>query len=153
MTANGLFAVFLCVLPAWAAADDLERFETASEQMTVNLNAFYLARLPEVGDKLTPPDWTDVERAIGQCFLDRLREEEGTGAVDLFLGEIEGLAQIEITTYATYVEILTFPLFKGAGFAVSSECGLMDRTVMRDLESGIYQVLSDPANQQRLAAD
>ncbi len=140
----------LCLVPPFVQADEMQRLEDGSERLTGNFYAFFQSRLPELGPA---PEWDDTDRQIGQCFLDKLTASGGGAVVEDFLRGLEILAEIEITTFETYASVASTPIYLADAVLAAAECGVAERAMQNDMESGLMALLSDPENVARLQAD
>ena len=143
----------LATCPQAVFADLLARYEAAAEQTSRNLIGFYLSRLPEHADKMPTTEWEAIDREIAVCVLARVEDEKGPDAAENLIVLFESMVTIEVTTFAGVMELMSVQITDATALAALSECGQMERNALRDQESGLMDLVSDPGIAARLRAD
>lgn len=153
MRLTALSALLFTLVPAFAMADDLDRYRDATIRKTEQMQAFYTARVPEMEAALSAMDWDDETEVIAACTIDRLREERGDAGVEDYLTALEDWAEIPVTSFAGMADGMPDILADSLALDLATECGAMDLAMAKMEESGMMALIQDPSVMERLMAD
>ena len=147
------FLAVSAVVPTFANADLLDRYETAMERFQINFTAFYISRIPELEGNMPPTEWEDIDRDIGRCVLKTYEAATGAAGVEAFVIGIEALAAVEVTSNRVITAAMAPVMADTVANAAVESCGQNDRTNEILARTGMIAIISDPENQVALNAE
>jgi ADP-ribosylglycohydrolase len=147
-----LSALLFSLVPAFAMADDLDRYRDATITKTEQMQAFYISRVPEMEEALSAMDWDDETEVVAACTLDAMREERGDDGVEEYLTALEDWAEIPVTSFAGMGDGMPAILSDSFAMELATECGAMDMAMAKMQESGMMALIQDPSVMERLMA-
>lgn len=142
-------ALTLLAVPAFAQSE-LERLEASTVAAGNNMATFLTSSVPELASVM--PDWTwDADmRAAAACTLDAIRTEGGDAAVSTYLDEMDAFATVQITSMEQMATITPIPINGDFAARTGQACGTAEIAMRRMQESGMMQMMMDPAIMGRL---
>jgi len=149
---RALALLLALTLPGAALADLLDRYRTASEAQAASMAAFMTARVPDLAEVIPPPEWSPEAEAVGVCTLDAVLAARGADGLEAFVGAVEAMAAIEITSMEAFAA-QTPPLLAEEFFLqVSQDCGAMDLAFQQMQDSGMLEMMQRPEVMEALMA-
>ncbi|MEJ6392521.1 hypothetical protein V8J82_04585 [Gymnodinialimonas sp. 2305UL16-5] len=139
-------------LPA-AAQSELERLETASEAAGQNMATFMIARAPQLEPVMVDWEWDEEMREVGQCTLNEIRSVGGDQAATDYVVAMEAFATTQITSMEQMGAATPVPLNEDVAMTIATTCRAMEVSMRRMEESGMMQMMMDPATMQALMSE
>lgn len=135
-----------------AHADQLDRLIAATEQLSFKSEVFYISRVPALEGKL--PDLTvdDEMRGALSCILDEIETQIDAPAVEKYVSAMETLSAQEITSFEQ-LQNANPGLPDDVLLNVMSTCGMIEISMRRMQESGMWEAMQDPDVLQAIMAD
>jgi hypothetical protein len=143
------------VLPTSVLAETtlLQRYEAAQERLDTNIDTMMITKLPELQGFTPLREWTEVDRAIGQCVLDAVAKERGPDGLEAFVAAYEHFSTITFRSMNHIVEA-TPPEVTGAALVtLMQECGVFERSMQLQTQSGMAAITGNLANLERMMAE
>ncbi len=141
-----LAAVLLFAAVAAQAQSQLDRLESVSEQMNLEMAKMMAREIAANGGDPAPmlaalPDtsWDDAFRAAGTCMLDQYTAMGGPGAVDTLLDRMEAvIPQLQTATMTSLDSLDLQPegITQEQSAQIAQSCGFMQLSMARMQESG-----------------
>ncbi len=135
------------------AQSELERLEAATEAASLSMEAFLVARAPELADVMVNWDWDEEMRNAARCTLDAVREEGGDEAVASYLDAMDEFAVLELTSLDQIGRDTPVPINPDFAMATSQACGTAEISMRRMQESGLIEAMMNPEVMGRLMAE
>jgi len=149
----GLLAA-IALLPSAAMADDLlDRYQVASDAKTAQIQAFYVARVPELAQVMPVMSWDDAFAAVATCTLAGQRAERGDDGAEAYVAAMEAWAALPVNSLAGLAAGMAAVLSDDLAIALAQDCGGMDLSMQRMEDSGMLSLMQQPGVMDRLLAE
>jgi hypothetical protein len=139
-------AIAVGLIPQFARAELIDRYETGLETFLANFFAFYVSRIPALEGNTPRTEWEEIDRTIGRCVLASYEAEAGAQGVEDFVKRIEALAALQITSNRALMAAMSPIMTDTVANAAAATCGQEQRTQELMAATRMMEILSDPAN-------
>ena len=143
------FVVLLLAMSMPAGASDVGRLEGMAVDFGEKVNAFALARAPELEGSLPDWSWDGPLRRSAGCFLSELSASRGSNGVAQFLDLVENWVNKPIKSIHQF-EAAPTALRSTDVVAALESCGSLELMLKRVFESGALEVLMKPGVSEKL---
>jgi hypothetical protein len=147
-------AVVVALLPQAVLADALlDRYQAAAVTKADQMEAFFVARVPELAEVLPEMGWDDELAVVAACILDGQRAERGEAGAEAYVAALEEWALIVPTSFMTMADGMPVVLSDDLALRLNESCGGIEISMQRMQDSGMMAMIQDPAVMERLIAD
>lgn len=143
-----LSAVFIATATP-SFANELARLEAATEASARNWSAFLVRRAPELGPTIPSVEWDSRFRNSGRCFLNEIERASGPSGVATLLSALESWSTTKITSMSQLAQ-MPHPLINADAQAAAKTCKTVELATFRMYQSGMLQMMQDPAVIEKL---